>query len=1436
MKSLLWVAMLLVATITYSQDPSVFKGAQEAKLPMSVPPAPNSASLIKNVNESVDLYTGRTSANIPLYTLTSGELSVPISINGSLNSHKVNDYGSWVGLGWNLSAGGSITRMMRGSPDEYNGRLSSSIDKTVIGYLNVKSSQNIDLFLFDAPAPVANRYDIPKMRDITIKGAQASGDVHPTNYLDLEPDEFYFNFGNLSGKFVFDQDGNIVILSEQNIKIDKTVSGNKIQSFKITTDDGTVYDFGNYSLNAVEETKNTIKSESSTLVYIATGCYNEIGLNFRQNGVSDIIYSGPNFTYGQMSILMADREPAPWINNAQQQAATHLMDFNYAPNIKNEEYYYYPSTWHLTKITSSNGDFINFSYTAEPETSIISDVNITSAYPDAVAGKSVSEDDVTCTPQLIPRWFNTYFYSIVPPKPMFGNIFRVPYTAGPSFYPHAEIHTITTTKTYYKTCRLTSINSSFGSNVSFVALTVRTDLPNARQLDKIIINNGQLDIKSFQFVYQTIHNSDQPYTWTYNCHIPLYFYNDRDPYATSTYYYTGTNFTPYTIQKEIPVEDYQRKRMYLLSIREIGTNGEQLPPYQFFYKDQAKLTYKASPNMQDVFGFNKDKIGDDDRSGLYAGVCNKILLPTGGFKEFTYGFSGNTNSWNGLRISKKAEKVSATDNTISTDYEYGQFISADIPITEYRLPDVIYKVSSNPDIHAIGAMKRFVSNRRFNVQQLTAGTAGGYDFVIERKVNNGYKKYEFYTYNDFADEETTAKLVTTFINDGSIVNFSVPGNSFYYPFNSAPNHTFPFPQVNSNDCRRGLLKREYIYDNNEVRLSDLEYLYDWGTISSGLTNSIGLRAIKYTVMGGVGWNWFIFNKYSYTSKWKVLSTVKRIEKDKLEIQKESISNLSYTKYNLNGKTFLYNTKNEIIENGLGVTFVNETKYPLDYSFTSPGNDFGVVALKSKFKYGSPVEKLSYKIKHVDNSKVYLDGQIFDYNTGANLKRILKFRPAHPVNSYTPTSVSSNALQVDPDYKQEILVPAYNSLGRLLEQQRVNDLPVSFVWDSKSEHIIGEVVNAKSSEVFFDNMESANSWSGTTATAHGDKAAQFDNTKGKTGKYAAMIVNTSGPERFCHSNTTLNISLSAIKKYIYSAWVYSSGPPVELMLFMKRSTETGYYSYINSIIVNSTNKWTYVEKEVDVPADVTKLNLRVDNNGVGSVWFDDAKILPSNAQIKTYTHEPLIGVTSITDNNNQSTYYSYDNFNRLTLVRDNWKNIVNAFCYTYGAVENCRFDEIYGNDPISGNYYSTNCQSGFPLPYPVTILANEVTSAISKADANSKASLLAQQRANQYGQCGTSSNVQLYFSNVIGLYGLSVRLFNENTYQEYIFSNIQNGSYVNIGSVPAGTYTVTFIAPSANYYFYTAGCGYYGYGDYNSNHTTIYSVPISNTCNYLEISY
>jgi YD repeat-containing protein len=81
---------------------------------------------------------------------------------------------------------------------------------------------------------------------------------------------------------------------------------------------------------------------------------------------------------------------------------------------------------------------------------------------------------------------------------------------------------------------------------------------------------------------------------------------------------------------------------------------------------------------------------------------------------------------------------------------------------------------------------------------------------------------------------------------------------------------------------------------------------------------------------------------------------------------------------------------------------------------------------------------------------------------------------------------------------------------------------------------------------------------------------------------------------------------------------------------------------------------------------------------------------TDALVSTYTYEPLIGMKTQTDPNNFTTYYYYDDYERLITVKDNDEHIIKHNEYHYGPLH-CSIDNYTftanGGGPVSVVVYS-----------------------------------------------------------------------------------------------------------------------------------------------------
>nr|WP_315423731.1 hypothetical protein [uncultured Pedobacter sp.] len=148
-----------------------------------IPATPEAYSITKYGQYPVSNFTGTPSISIPLYTIEVDNLKIPIDISYHAGGNKVNDLVSSIGLGWNLSAGGVISRTVMGVPDE---------DARGIFYNEIKAPAQAD----------------PEYLDVV-----ANGDK------DSEQDIFSYSFLGMSGKFVFGKNRVVQTVPYTDLKI-----------------------------------------------------------------------------------------------------------------------------------------------------------------------------------------------------------------------------------------------------------------------------------------------------------------------------------------------------------------------------------------------------------------------------------------------------------------------------------------------------------------------------------------------------------------------------------------------------------------------------------------------------------------------------------------------------------------------------------------------------------------------------------------------------------------------------------------------------------------------------------------------------------------------------------------------------------------------------------------------------------------------------------------------------------------------------------------------------------------------------------------------------------------------------------------------------------------------------------------------------------------
>lgn len=254
----------------------------------------------------------------------------------------------------------------------------------------------------------------------------------------------------------------------------------------------------------------------------------------------------------------------------------------------------------------------------------------------------------------------------------------------------------------------------------------------------------------------------------------------------------------------------------------------------------------------------------------------------------------------------------------------------------------------------------------------------------------------------------------------------------------------------------------------------------------------------------------------------------------------------------------------------------------------------------------------------------------------------------------PFSVSDPGDLYNNMWQRTSNITKYDRYSHPTEERKIDGNYVSSIYGYGDALPVAIVAGAQQGEFGYSGFESGfESWEQNGALTEGIA---------HTGNVSVLCTGYEPMKNFYISN-----GINKNKSYIAEVWVKSSSGAPKLVIEVRSSGPT-----IFGTAICTTNGWT-LYKAIVTPAQMSSMSssdyLRVwcgydPNSGGGSGYFDDIRFYPQDASMSTYTYDDLGKVTSITDDNNTTTYYIYDSAGRLAYVKDQDGNYVQKHSYKY----------------------------------------------------------------------------------------------------------------------------------------------------------------------------
>lgn len=229
--------------------------------------SPQASSLGAYGKETVNMFSGQPNINLPLYSISTSDFNMPISLNYNLESVKPTEHPGIMGLGWSLIFGGVVNRVVKGGVDEI--MTPHITPESIYSYYdNYGTLNRADWFSYGFMNNLANCMATDSPSGLC---------SYPAS------DEFHFSVNGINGSFYKNHEGKWIVSSSENL------------DFKITDEIAHDYQIRDKGFHPVDDKTFTIKriihgftlTDSKGIRYIFGKQPNSIEFSAQANPIRD---------------------------------------------------------------------------------------------------------------------------------------------------------------------------------------------------------------------------------------------------------------------------------------------------------------------------------------------------------------------------------------------------------------------------------------------------------------------------------------------------------------------------------------------------------------------------------------------------------------------------------------------------------------------------------------------------------------------------------------------------------------------------------------------------------------------------------------------------------------------------------------------------------------------------------------------------------------------------------------------------------------------------------------------------------------------------------------------------------------------------------------------------------------------------------------------